>query len=130
MKEPVWLLKSTIIATHEAAIAENGGFSGFRDERLFDSALARPVNLFAYELCDIFDLAAAYAFGIVKNHAFLDGNKRTGFLATRVFLLRNGYTITASREDKIDVFVKLASSIISEKMFTQWLRDNSEPLTR
>lgn len=114
MKEPVWLLKSTIIAMHEAAIAEHGGFAGFRDERLFDSALARPVNLFAYEPCDVFDLAAAYAFGGV-----------TGFLATRVFLLDNGYTIIASREEKITIFVKLASSIISEKTFAQWLREHS-----
>ncbi len=125
MKEPVWLLKSAVVSMQEMAIAEHGGLAGFRDEGLLDSALSRPQNLLIYETPDVFDLAAAYGFGIVKNHPFLDGNKRAGFLATRVFLLRNGYTLGAGKKEKVEVFLKLAASLITENQLSQWLRENA-----
>ena len=90
MKEPVWLRKDVLLAVHEWLLAEHGGSSGVRDNGLFESALDRPKNLLAYEKPTIYDLASAYACRIIKNHPFVDGNKRTGFMAAFLFLGRNG----------------------------------------
>ena len=93
MKRPVWLLKETVLALHERLLADFGGSAGLRDEGLLDSALARPENLFAYGTPTVFELAASYAFGLVKNHPFIDGNKRVGFAAALVFLEINGRSL-------------------------------------
>src|SRR5438309_11798057 len=93
--EPTWLLREFVITVHERLIAEYGGSSGLRDEGLLESALARPVHLFTYGTPSLAQLAASYAVGIAKNHAFIDGNKRTAFVAAAVFLERNGLNLTA-----------------------------------
>jgi death-on-curing protein len=94
-REPVWLDKRAVLATHHMLLAEFGGSPGLRDETLLDSALARPRNRRAYEAADIVSLAASYAAGIVGNHPFIDGNKRTGFMAAYIFLERNGMELIA-----------------------------------
>jgi death-on-curing protein len=121
---PIWLLRSLIDAAHDAQIAEHGGVDGLRDEGALDSALARPVNLNAYGETDVFRLAAAYAFGIVRNHPFVDGNKRTAFLAAYVFLHVNGHEIVAGEVSAVTAVLALAAGEIGEEEFTKWLRRN------
>jgi len=121
---PIWLLRSLIDAVHDAQIAEHGGADGLRDEGALDSALARPVNLNAYGETDVFRLAAAYAFGIVRNHPFVDGNKRTAFLAAYVFLRTNGHEIIADEVGATTAVLALAAGEIGEDEFSEWLRRN------
>jgi death-on-curing protein len=121
---PIWLLRSLIDAVHDAQIAEHGGADGLRDEGALDSALARPVNLNAYGETDVFRLAAAYAFGIVRNHPFVDGNKRTAFLAAYVFLHINGHEIIADEVGAATAVLTLAAGEIGEDEFSDWLRRN------
>jgi death-on-curing protein len=123
--EPIWLQRNALLAIHSRMIAEYGGSDGIRDENLLESALARPQNLFAYGQPDIFALAASYAFGIAKNHAFIDGNKRTAFMAAYVFLARNGWELRAPEADVVVTMVALAASERSEEEFAQWLKDSS-----
>jgi death-on-curing protein len=123
--EPVWLLRSVIDAVHEAQLAEHGGASGLRDAALLDSALARPLNLHAYGQGDICVLAAAYASGIVRNHPFVDGNKRTAFLVAYVFLRLNGLDLTATETSAAEVMLALASGEMSEDEFAGWLRNST-----
>lgn len=125
--EPIWLLRAAVIAIHERLIAEYGGSGGLRDEGLLESALARPLHLFTYGKPSIVELAAAYAVGIAKNHAFIDGNKRTAFLAAAVFLSRNGYRLTASEPDATVAMLGVADGSLTEAQFAQWLKDNTEP---
>src|ERR1039458_3809794 len=99
MKEPQWLLRETVLALHERLLAEFGGLRGLRDAGLLDSALVRPHQLFAYGKPSVFELAAAYAYGLIRNHPFLDGNKRIGFTAAIAFLELNGCRFTASEAD-------------------------------
>src|SRR3990167_3961748 len=99
MKPPVWVLRATVLALHEQLLAEFGGSSGIRDTGLLESALARPENLFAYGKPDIVDLAASYGAGLVKNHPFVDGNKRIGFMVAVLFLELNGYRFEAGEAD-------------------------------
>lgn len=128
MDTPRWLLASTIAAIHQMQIAEHGGSHGVRDEALLESAMARPENLFAYGGAPtIFDLAAAYGYGIAKNHPFVDGNKRVAWVATRTFLRINGMDIDASREDKYLTMYGVASGDVSEGEFAQWLADHASP---
>ncbi|MGI9055281.1 MAG: type II toxin-antitoxin system death-on-curing family toxin [Pyrinomonadaceae bacterium] len=124
MPEIKWLLEETIYAIHKRQIAEHGGSDGVRDEGLLLSALARPKNLLAYseEPPDISALTASLAFGIAKNHPFIDGNKRTAFVVSRTFLLINGYNIEASQEEKYLTFLKLAEGNLSEEELTDWFR--------
>jgi death on curing protein len=124
MKEIKWLLEETVYAIHKRQIAEHGGSDGVRDEGLLSSALARPQNLLAYseETPDISALAAAYAFGIAKNHPFIDGNKRTALVVMRTFLLLNDYNINASQEEKYLAFLKLAEGNLSEEELASWIR--------
>lgn len=124
MKTPVWLLKVAVHATHERLLAEFGGASGTRDEGLLDSALGRPENLFAYGKPDVFDLAASYAYGIVKNHPFIDGNKRTGFTTAIMFLELNGETFGASEADATIQTLALAAGEFDESGYAAWLRAN------
>ena len=124
MKEPVWILHQSVLAIHDVLLAEFGGASGIRDESLLESALARPRNLWSYEKPTLFRLAAAYTHGIVKNHPFVDGNKRTGYVIGGIFLERNGQILNASEEEATAAIMDLASSQLTEEGFTLWLRDN------
>jgi death on curing protein len=125
-KEPVWLLREFIIAIHERLIAEYGGSSGLRDEGLLESALARPLHLFHYAHPSLVELAAAYAVGIAKNHAFIDGNKRTAFVAAAVFLSRNGLRLTAPEAEATVAMVGVAEGSMTEAQFASWLKDHSK----
>jgi len=114
---------------HSAQLAEHGGSSGIRDETLLDSALAKPRNVFAYaDQPDIFRLAASYAFGIARNHAFVDGNKRTALVVSLTFLDRNGWGIEASRQDLYFTFLHLADGSLTEDELTAWFTKHALPL--
>lgn len=125
---PKWLRREAVLILHDESLAEHGGASGVRDARLLDSALARPENLFAYGEPDLFDLAGVYAAGIVKNHPFVDGNKRTGFLAAAVFLEINGFSLRAGEVDATLKTIALAASEISDVEYAAWLRENAAPI--
>lgn len=119
-----WIKIDRVIAIHKRQIAEHGGQAGVRDIGLLESALARPENVYAYEPdADIARLAAAYAFGIVKNHPFLDGNKRTGYVVMETFLIKNGMRLEATVVDKYLTFISLAEGSISEEELAGWLRE-------
>jgi death on curing protein len=124
MSKIVWLLEETLRAIHHRQIAEHGGSEGLRDEGLLSSALARPQNLLAYgePAPDLASLAAAYAYGIARDHPFVDGNKRTALVAARTFLLLNGADLNATQDDKLLTFVKLAEGSISEEELAAWIR--------
>ena len=126
MIEPVWLQSRLVLALHDMLIAEHGGASGIRDEKLLDSVLARPINLFNYEHPALPALAACYAAGIVGNHPFVDGNKRTGFAAAATFLDRNGVELTASETQAAQMTIDLATRSVSEEEYAIWIRENSE----
>lgn len=126
MKEPEWVLREVVFAAHEQSLAQFGGSAGVRDEGLLDSALGKPLNLFAYGKAGLFELAASYAFGIVKNHPFIDGNKRTGFIVAVVFLELNGYEFQAGEVDATLQTLALAAGDISEAVFAGWLKANSK----
>lgn len=128
MSTPVWLLRSVIDAAHDAQLAEHGGAEGLRDEGALDSALARPINLHAYGETDLFRLASAYAFGIVRNHPFVDGNKRTAFLASYVFLRINGFELEADEVGAVTAVLALAAGEHGEDEFADWLKANSRAL--
>ena len=120
-----WLNSKEVLAIHARQIAEHGGINGVRDLGLLESALARPQNILAYEPeADIASLAAAYAFGIAKNHPFLDGNKRTAYVAMRTFLVLNGIEFTATQEDKYLTFIDLSAGNLSEDSLAEWIRKN------
>ena len=126
MKEPEWLTKDLMLAIHDEQLAEHGGGVGVRDAGLLDSALARPQNRFGYDpSVDLPTLAAAYAFGLARNHPFVDGNKRTAFVAAEVFLDLNGMTVTASDEQCVLTMVRLAAGEMEEADYAAWLRENS-----
>jgi len=120
-----WLLEEAVTAMHGELIAEYGGGLGVRDAGLLSSALARPQNQAAYGKPSIFDLAAAYAFGIIQNHPFVDGNKRTGFLAAYVFLDLNGWELRAAEADAVTAVVALAAGEMDEAGFSEWIKGNS-----
>ncbi len=127
MSDTKWILEETVYAIHSRQIAEHGGIDGIRDKNLLSSALARPQNLFAYvENVEISQLAASYAFGIAKNHPFLDGNKRTAYVVMRTFLLINDFDIDASQEKKYVTFLKLAEGTFSEDELVEWIEEKSE----
>jgi len=120
----IWLLEETVLAFHEEQLAEHGGGVGIRDRGLLESALARPKQLAFYGNTDIAGLAAAYGFGLAKNHPFVDGNKRVAFVATETFLALNGMCLTADDSDCVSTLLQLASGEISEEGFADWLRKN------
>ena len=125
MSEIKWLFEETIYAIHKRQIAEHGGGDGVRDEGLLLSALARPQNLFAYNEppAEISALAASLAYGIAKNHPFIDGNKRTALVVSRTFLLLNNYNIEATQEEKYLTFLKLAEGNLTEHELAKWFRE-------
>jgi len=124
MKRWVWLQKAVVLAIHEDQLTEHGGGVGVRDAGLLESALARPENLAAYGKPDVADLAAAYGYGISRNHAFIDGNKRTGFVAVELFLELNGHELVASDADCVMTMLAVASGDITEAQFATWLREH------
>jgi len=124
VKQPLWVARQTVDGLHSDLLAEHGGASGLRDEGLLESALARPRQIFAYSECDLAQLAAAYVAGIVKNHPFIDGNKRTGFMTGYVFLERNGLHFTASEAEAAQAVLELAAGTIDETGFALFLRDH------
>ena len=126
MSEPVWIADELTLAIHDRQLVEHGGAEGLRDEALLQSALARPLNHFAYDSTDVVDLAAKYAAGIVQNHPFVDGNKRTGFVVGVLFLELNGYRFTASEEAAAQAVLELAAGRMDERGFCEFLRANSE----
>jgi death-on-curing protein len=118
-----WLLIDRVLAIHDRQIAEHGGSSGIRDIGLLESALARPQNIQAYESdIDIARLAAAYAFGIAKNHPFVDGNKRTAYVVMETFLIKNGFELEATPVEKYLTFLPLADGSLDEPGLAAWLR--------
>lgn len=117
-----WISKQALLVLHAESLAEHGGSSGTRDEGLLDSALARPQNLAAYGQPDAAALAAAYGFGIARNHPFIDGNKRAALLATGLFLYLNGHRLTASQAETTLTMLALAAGDLSEDALADWLR--------
>ncbi len=125
MNEPVWLLDAAGLIAHEVSLANFGGADGIRDLNLLRSALARPRNLLAYGNPGLHELAAAYTVGIVRNHAFVDGNKRTGFLAGAAFLELNGGRLVAAEIDATRTVLGVAAGEISEAQLAEWFRANT-----
>lgn len=125
MTAPTWVDRATVLIGHAESLAAHGGAGGVRDLGLLESALARPQNLHAYGEGDVAALAAAYAFGIVRNHPFIDGNKRTAFLTAALFLELNGFRFVASEADVIVRTLALAANEIGEAEFAAWLRENA-----
>ncbi|MEM7766830.1 MAG: type II toxin-antitoxin system death-on-curing family toxin [Pseudomonadota bacterium] len=122
MTEPVWLPKAFFLRVHDQQIAQHGGLPGLRDEGLLESAILRPCNAFSYGETDTCTLAAMYAGGIIQNHPFLDGNKRTGFVAYLTFLKANGLELTAPMADRLAQTLMLAASEIDEAAYADWLK--------
>jgi len=120
-----WLLNGVVLALHDEQLAEHGGSLGVRDVGLLSSALARPQNQAGYGNPSVFDLAAAYAFGIIRNHPFVDGNKRTGFLAAYVFLDLNGWDLVPHEDEAVAAVMALAAGEMQEAAFSEWLKSNS-----
>ena len=126
MREPVWVLDEIVESVHSMLLAEHGGGSGIRDKALLDSALARAKQKFSYDSdVSIFDLAAAYSFGIAKNHPFVDGNKRTAFTIGTLFLEINGFKLNATEVDATITFENLATDIINENELSSWFKKYS-----
>jgi len=125
MNEPVWLLLETILAAHDQQLAEHGGGAGVRDQGLLNSALARPLNLFVYGEPSLPRLAASYAFGIARNHPFVDGNKRTAAVAAELFLGLNGFDLTADDVELIRTFLALAAGELTEDELSAWFDGKS-----
>jgi death-on-curing protein len=125
-QEPVWLDKQAVLLLHQESLAQFGGATGLRDEGLLDSALARPLNRFHYEgIDDAAQLAAAYGYGLAKNHAFVDGNKRAAFLAVGLFLALNGKRLNADPVDATRTILALAAGELGEAALAQWIIANS-----
>ena len=121
MNEPLWLTAEVVLAVQEELLARFGGLDGLRDEGLLDSALNRPKQLFQYGDPSLFDMAAAYAHGLVKNHPFLDGNKRIGFIAAYIFLGANGQDLNAPEPDAVLKTLALAAGEVSADEYARWL---------
>lgn len=123
----VWIEPAVIVAIHEEQLAEHGGPAGTRDRSLLESALARPLQLAHYGNPDAADLAASHAFGIARNHPFIDGNKRTAFVAAELFLALNGYRLIAEDADCVTHMLALAGGELEEASFAAWLRQHLQP---
>jgi len=129
MNQWTWIEESVVWAVHEAQLAEHGGSAGVRDPGLLASALARPLNLAAYDdNADAAALAAAYGFGIARNHPFIDGNKRTAFVCTELFLALNGHQLQAEDANCVSTMLALAAGDLPESEFAAWLRTNTTTL--
>lgn len=124
----VWVEVPAAEAAHAEQLARHGGAAGTRDRSMLESAMARPLNLVAYGEPDIADLAASYAFGIARNHAFVDGNKRTAAVVSEGFLTLNGHRLTCSDEELVATFVALAAGELSVEQLAAWFRSHVQPL--
>ena len=121
MEAPVWILDEVVLAIHQRQLAEHGGTEGIRDRGLLDSALAKPKNIYNYDAAaSLSTLAAAYASGIIRNHPFVDGNKRTALVVTLLFLDLNHYKLSAAFEERYKIFYALAEGSITEAELTEW----------
>jgi death-on-curing protein len=120
--EPRWLDAEVALAVHDRQLSEHGGGTGVRDAGLLDSALARPINVWAYGTDDPATLAAAYAFGVARNHPFVDGNKRTAWVLARLFLALNGHDLRFMAEDAIKTMLALAAGELGEEDMADWFR--------
>ena len=123
-QEPLWITYEQAIAIHARQLRRFGGAPGLRDEGMLRSALERPINKWQYEQAPLDELAAAYAFGLAKNHAFVDGNKRIAFMAMMVFLHRNGVAFNPDPAEATTIILSLAAGEVSEQSLTRWIRDN------
>ena len=128
MDEPLWLNRTIVEALHADQVREHGGQLGIRDPGLLDSALSRPKHVWAYDAdADLAKLAAEYGFGLAKNHAFLDGNKRVALAATNVFLILNGLEIEAPEPEVVNTMLRLADGRLSRPRFAEWIRRHMVP---
>ena len=125
-KEPPWVRLDAVLAIHRRQLSEHGGLDGIRDQGMLESALGRPTNKYSYESPkpSLAQLAAAYAFGIARNHPFIDGNKRTAFVVCELFLRLNKQGIEASAEGKYIIFLSLADGTLSEEALAQWIAEH------
>ena len=128
MNDPNWVRREVLLAIQGELLNRFGGLAGIRDEGLLDSAINKPKNLFAYGKPTVFELAASYASGLVKNHPFLDGNKRIGFMAAYVFLGANGWSLEASEEEAVLETLALAAGESAESDYAAWLAKSSVKL--
>ena len=117
-----WINRAVLIAVHDMQLAEHGGGAGLRDKNLLESAMAKPQNLAVYGAPDAAALAAAYGYGISRNHAFVDGNKRTGLVAAELFLGLNGWQLLVTDSDCVLTMLAVASGDITEEEFAAWIR--------
>jgi death-on-curing protein len=124
MSEPIWLTAEIVTAIHEAQLVEHGGPSGIRDAGMLHSAIDRARNKWAYESADLPELAAAYGFGIARNHPFIDGNKRTSLMAIFTFLGVNDIDFIVPEPDFAAIILSLAAGEVSEQSLARWIRDN------
>ena len=122
MSDYRWINPQVLLLLHDESLAEHGGAPGLRDEVLLESALGRPQNLLAYGSPDLSDLAASYGYGLAKNHAFVDGNKRAAFLAVGLFLMVNGHRLVATQAEATMTMLALAAGHMDESAFAQWIR--------
>ena len=127
MSQWIWIDPEVIVAVHEAQLAEHGGGAGVRDAGLLQSALARPEQLAAYGTPDVHELAACYGWGLSRNHPFVDGNKRTAFVALELFLALNGQELTATDADCVITMLGVAAGEISEHELAEWIRARCQP---
>jgi death-on-curing protein len=125
VNEPVWLNREDGLAIHEMMLSQHGGLAGVRDGGLLESALTKPQNLFSYGSPTLVEMAASYAAGIILNHPFFDGNKRTGFMLAATFLELNGLTLTASEESVVERTLALAGGKLTQAEYAEWLAHNS-----
>jgi death-on-curing protein len=125
VNEPLWISEEIVRVIHQDQIQQHGGRLGIRDENLLSASLARPKHLFVYSQPDLFELAAAYGYGLVKNHPFIDGNKRTAFAIMATFLLVNGYLLNVPEMEVVETIERLATDQKTQEALAQWLRDNS-----
>jgi death-on-curing protein len=124
VKNPEWVTLPIVLAIHDEQLAVHGGSSGLRDVALLESALNRPLNKWSYESAELPELAAAYAYGIARNHPFVDGNKRTALLAMYTFLGINGVDFIVAEADAAAMILSLAAGQVSEESLARWIRDN------
>lgn len=123
-----WINRRALLLLHGESLVLHGGAVGIRDDGLLDSALMRPQNLVLYGQPDVFDCAAAYAFGLAKNHPFIDGNKRAAFLGAGMFLRLNGHRLTATPQDATLTMLALAAGDVTEAGYAAWLRTHTKSL--
>lgn len=126
MADPIWISGTIAQFIHDDQIAAHGGAYGLLNAGMLESALARPQNLYAYEQADLFSLAAAYGYGIAKNHAFIDGNKRTAFMVMFTFLQVNGWRLVVPEPEVVVTMQQLADGIVTKSLLADWLRENSQ----